>query len=310
MRNLSVLILVVVIVVVLALFLFSFQVRETEVAVVTRFREPVRTYVGEPGWKLKWPSPIERVYTFDARNRLYERTMEQTTTAEANPIIVTSYAIWRVGDPIKFLENVNGDYVQAERHLYSLLGNSQNTVVGRHSFSDFVNADPDQCKFDQIEQEMLEGVKDIARDKYGMEVVAVGIKQLAINESTTAKVFDRMKKDRQGRAETIRGQGRAEATKIESDAEAKRTELLAIVEAQAKAIRGQADAEAARHYEKLEQNADLAMFLRDLEALKKILQERSTIVLGTDVAPLRLLREMPDVSTTSSPKNDSASPSR
>ena len=298
MRNLSVLILVVAIAVMLSLFLFSFQVRETEVAVVTRFREPVRHYVDDPGWKLKWPSPIERVYTFDARSRLYERKMEQTTTAEANPIIVTSYVVWRVGDPVKFLENVNGDYAEAERHLYSLLGNTQNTVVGKHPFSDFVNTDPAQCKFEDIEQEMLDEIAGIARDKYGMDVVAVGIKQLAINESTTQKVFTRMQKDRQGRADTIRGQGQAEATKIESDAGAKRTELLAMVEAQAKAIRGQADAEAARYYEKLEQNAELAIFLRDLEALKKILQDRSTIVLGSDVAPLHLLKEMPDVSTS------------
>ena len=43
-------------------------------------------------------------------------------------------------------------------------------------------------------------------------------------------------------------EGSAEAMKIMTDAESKRTELLAVVEAQAKAIRGEGDAEAAKYY--------------------------------------------------------------
>ena len=103
MRNLSVIILVTVIAIVLMLFLFSFQVRETEVAVVTRFGNPVRTYVGDPGWKFKWPKPIEAVYPFDARAQIYERKMEETTTRGGEPIIVTTYVVWSVGDPEQFL---------------------------------------------------------------------------------------------------------------------------------------------------------------------------------------------------------------
>jgi len=312
MRNVSVVILVVVIAVVLPLLLFSFQVRETEVAVVTRFREPVRWFVDpdDKGWRFKWPSPIERVYKFDARHRLYERKMEQTTTAGSNPIIVTSYAVWRVADPVRFLENVQGDYVEAEKDLKSLLGSAQNTVVGKHPFSDFLYTDPSQCKFEQIEQEMLAEIAPVALEKYGIEVTVVGIKQLGIDEQTTAKVFERMRKDREGRAETIRGQGRAEAQKIQSEAEAMRTELLAMVEAQTKAIRGQADAEAARYYEALEKNAELAIFLRDLEALKKILKERSTIVLGSDTAPLHLFKGMPEIPVPTSPSGAAGGSSR
>ena len=37
------------------------------------------------------------------------------------------------------------------------------------------------------------------------------------------------------------------------------------------------------------------MFLRELDSLKKILKEKSTIVLGADTKPLELLKGIPDI---------------
>jgi len=291
MKNVSVLILLVVIGVVLGTFLFSFQVRETEKAVVTRFGKPVRT-ITEPGWEFKWPRPIEVVHKFDSRGQLFERKMEETTTRGGEPIIVTSYVIWSVGDPVQFLTAV-GTKTEAEKQLRNLLGNAQNTVVGKHYFSDFVNSDPEKIRFEPIENEMLTSIKGSALSSYGIEIRAAGIKQLAISGDVTQDVFARMKKDRERKTTTTLAEGDAEATKIRTDAEAKRKELLAMVEAEAKAIRGQGDAEAAKYYKLLEEDPELAMFLRDLESLKKILRDKATIVLGADVEPIRLLKSIP-----------------
>jgi regulator of protease activity HflC (stomatin/prohibitin superfamily) len=74
-----------------------------------------------------------------------------------------------------------------------------------------------------------------------------------------------------------------------------RSELLAVAESQAKAIRGAGDAEAAKYYQMLEADPQLAMFLRDVEALRKILKERSTIVLGVETEPIQLLKGLPDL---------------
>ena len=70
-------------------------------------------------------------------------------------------------------------------------------------------------------------------------------------------------------------------------------QLVAAAEARAKRIRGKGDAEAAKHYAKLDANPELAMLLRDLEALQKILESRTTFVTPTDVAPFNLLKGMP-----------------
>jgi membrane protease subunit HflC len=142
---------------------------------------------------------------------------------------------------------------------------------------------------------MFETLKVSVGNVYGVEIKAVGIKQLGISEKVTQDVFARMKADRNRRTEATLAEGKAEATKIKTDADSKKTELMAAAEARAKAIRGQGDAEAAKYYKLLEEDPQLAMFLRDVDALKKILKERSTVVLSAESQPFKLLKEMPDI---------------
>ena len=93
----------------------------------------------------------------------------------------------------------------------------------------------------------------------------------------------------------ILAEGTAEADKIKGDADRKVTELLAIVDAMAQVIRGSGDAEAAQYYEMLEAEPEFAMFLRDIKALREMLKENSTIVLGAKTEPVKLLDEVPDL---------------
>ena len=301
MKNFWVFLSVALVVVVLALFAVVFQVRQTETAIVMQFGEPVKS-ITSPGLYFKWPMPIQRVQTFDSRCRLYEGVLEETNTAGNEPIIVHSYVVWRIADPARYLVAVQ-DMRSAEEKLRSLLRNTQNSVIGRHYFSEFVNTNPELIKFEQIESEMLAEIAGHAMTQYGMEIQTVGIKRLMISEKVTEKVFERMKADRKRRTESILAAGNSEAEGIRSDALAKQKELLAVAESQAKAIRGAGDAEAAKYYQMLEADPELAMFLRDIEALKKILKERSTIVLGVETEPIHLLKELP----TLTPKETSDS---
>lgn len=294
MKNVSVLIFVILIAAVLVLYFVSFQVRETQKALVTTFGKPTRS-ISEPGWYWKWPAPIQTIHEFDARAHLYEGIMEETTTRGGEPIVVTSYVVWKVGDPQEFLEAVQ-DKGGAEEQLKSLLRDTQNSIIGQHYFSEFVNTNPDEIRFKDTEDDMYKTLKKRLADKtYGIDIKAVGIKQLGVSEEVTKDVFERMKADRKRKTEAILAAGNAEATKIKTDAESKRTELLAVAEAQAKAIRGEGDAEAAKYYKLLEADPDLAMFLRDIEALKKILKEKATVVLSAETEPTKLLREIPDL---------------
>ena len=292
MKNIAIPILVAIIFIVMIVYLVTFQVRETESAFVTRFGKPVRE-VTKPGLYCKWPTPIEQVHKFDSRMRVFEpATLAETTTREAISVIVNTYVVWRVAEPLKFLSAVR-TIGNAEEKLRSQISDTQNRVIGQHAFGEFVNSDPNKIHFDKIQEQMLADLKEPVRQNYGIEVKTVGIKQLKVSEDVTKKVFDRMKAERRRQtADTISG-GQAEAIRIRATANKQRDVLLAAAEGLAKKIRGQGDTEAAKYYRMLEEDRGLALFLRNLEALATILKERATIVIPADCQPFRLLREMP-----------------
>jgi membrane protease subunit HflC len=293
MKNVAITVFIVLLIAVLGLYLVSYQVRETESALVTRFGRAVNE-ITEPGWYFKWPAPIERVHKFDSRLQVFEADLGETTTKGAMPIIVNTYVVWRIARPLEFFNSV-GTVKEAEDKLHSQLSDTQNSVVGQYAFSEFVNSEPQKIKIEEIEQQMLANLRGAVIDDYGIEIKTLGIKQLKVSEDVSKDVFERMRAERTRRTFATIAQGQAEATRLKTDADSKKTELLAAAEARAKAIRGKGDAEAAKYYKLLDEDPELAMFLRNLEALKKILKERSTVVISADTEPFELLRKMPDI---------------
>jgi len=293
MKNIAVTILVAAVIIIVALMFVCFQVRQTEFALVTRFGKPVRQFV-EPGFHFRWPVPIEQVLKFDARMRTFEAEIGETTTKGAVPIIVNTYVVWRINDPLKFF-NAVGTIDQAKSKLRSQINDTQNKITGLHEFGEFVNSDPEKIRFEQIQQQMLEDINEPALNNYGIKIVAVGIKQLKISEDTTEDVFDRMRAERQRKSSALQAQGQAEALRITSEANARKTEILAAADAQAKTIRGAGAAEAAKYLEMLKDDPQFGIYLQDLEALEEILKERSTIVISADAEPFKLLKEIPDL---------------
>jgi membrane protease subunit HflC len=272
------------------------QVSETESALVMTFRKPTRE-ITDPGLYFKWPAPIERVSKFDSRMRVFEADLGETTTKGAVPIIVNTYVVWKISEPLQFFNTNNrGSVEEAKSKLRSQINDTQNRVIGLHEFSEFVNSDPSRIKFGQIEGEMLTDLQEAISDaNYGIEIRALGIKQLKISKDVSEDVFKRMRAERNRKTEAIVAQGTSAAMRIRTDADSKKTELLAAAEARAKAIRGQGDAEAAKYYEMLRENPELAMFLRNTEALKETLKEKTTLVIEPDVEPFTLFRKRPDI---------------
>ncbi len=293
MKSISIPLFLLVLLVVVALVSAAFQVRETELALVTTFGKPTRQ-INEPGLYFKWPPPVEWVQKFDSRLRVLEAELGETTTKGAVPVIVNTFVVWRIAEPLVFF-NAVGNVTEAEAKLRSQISDTQNKVIGRHFFSEFVNSDPEKIKLEQIEAEMLTELQAAVKDIYGIEIKAAGIKQLKVSEDVSKDVFERMKKERERQTEATIAEGTAAARKITTDADSMQTELLAAADARAKAIRAQGDAEAAGYYKMLEEDPQLAMFLRDIEALKKILENRSTLVIGADSEPFKMLKEMPKI---------------
>ncbi|MBI2193885.1 MAG: protease modulator HflC [Armatimonadetes bacterium] len=276
----------------LLLYLLTFTVRENEFAVVSTFRKPAPA-IDRPGlyWKLPWP--IQDVARFDRSIQILDGTFEETYTTDGKNIILMAYVAWRIQDPLLFRAKTGGEAAQAEALLKNLVQSYKNGVLGQHPLKHLVSTEPKDIQFEAMEREILEPVQREAIGS-GIEVLQIGIKRLALPESTTATVFEKMRAERLAVAESYRLEGETQANRIRAEARRQAEDILNEAKASAMALRAKADAEAAPHYRALQEEPALAQFLQELQSLKTITAEGDvTFVLTTDMPPFSLLEQGP-----------------
>jgi len=293
-RNFLTLIIGAVLVVIFALLLFVFQVRQSEVAVVTTFGRPVANLT-EPGAYFKWPWPVQNVYKFDQRVQNFEDKFSQTYTKDNNTPLVSIYVGWKINDAAAFFRKIPGASLPAARQLLeNILRNAKNEVIGNHPLSEFVNANPDDLKFETIEGEIEAAVKtQLSTNNYGIEIEFLGIKKLGLPDSVVQTVFQRMTAERQVLISKLQYDGEAKATEIKSAADLRATETVNNAVAVATRIRAEGEAEAAQTLPVFEQNPELANFLQRVDALKQSLNSRATLIFDERTPPFYLFRSLP-----------------
>ncbi len=290
-------------VVVAAIFivvLVTFQVDETDYAAVYTFGSPemAETESGErqvkvydAGLHLKWPYPVDRVRRHDKRLQSYELERgqyEQIQTADDYEVIVKTYVLWKVGRPGLFFKAVETTE-EAEDDIDDLVRNSRNLTVSQYKLSELINTEQEKLKIEKIEEEILADVQDVALNEYGIEIRDIGFKHVGFPKKVSKAVFARMRAERQRMSEQYIAQGESEARQIRAKADLEAKNIIAKAETKATDIRAEADKKAAESYEVFKKHPQLAQFLRKLDALRKTLKRRTTLVVNTQTPPYDLL---------------------
>jgi len=288
-RNLITILTAAVLVVIFVLLLFTFQVRQSQVAVVTTFGR-ITGPPCNPGLHLRWPWPIQQVYKFDQRIQTFTDKFSENLTQDNINLIVSVYVGWRISNATNFLNSFpNGSIEVAQSQLQSILTSAKSAMVGSNTLSEFVNADPKQLKFDQIQNEIEQMVQsELQTNNYGIQVEFLGIAKLGLPESVTEAVFARMKSERQVLISQAQNEGKAEAIKIRANADRQANETLANAEAQAKQIEGQGVAEAAKTLPIFQENPELAVFMLKIQAIKDSLNKGTIMIFDQHRPPFDL----------------------
>jgi modulator of FtsH protease HflC len=292
-RNLITFIVGALLVVILLLLLFAFQVRYGQVAVVTTFGKPVRN-ITEPGLYFKLPWPVQRVVKFDGRIQNFQDKFQETLTHDNNDLILTVYAGWKISDASQFYPKFVGSVAYAQTQLEGMLRNAQNAVVSSNNLSAFVNPDPSQLHFDQMEQQIQDMVQSqLNANQYGIELEFLGFKKIELPAGVTQSVFDRMKEERQVLINREQYDGVRIASDIKSAADRQAAVTIASANETAKQIQGEGEAVAAKVLPILEQNPGLANYLLKLDALQQSLDRQTTMIFDERMAPFDLLTGVP-----------------
>ncbi len=295
-----------------ALFLvyaFRFQVRFNEVAV--RIRSGAATeVVRDPGVYFRWPPPIERVETFDARLKTTDLPESETKTLDGKNIIVGLFALWKIEDPQKFSVRAVSER-EAEDKMRARINQARAAAIGQMALNSFVGLDREQVNqnFDNLLKTIADEAAPGLLNDFGIKLVSVGVRRLSLPEQVTQEVFNSMKAQREAIAAAYRQEGLSRQAAITARAEAAARSILAFAESKAKQIEAEGQRAAARIINEIPpEYREFYIWLRRMEALKASLQERSTIFLdaatdlmGDFVRPPDVNRRLPQAADLQPP---------
>lgn len=292
----------------------AFIVDETEQVVITRFGEPVRKPIIEPG--LHWKIPfIEIVHKFDKRVLEWDGDPSQVPTRDKKFIWVDLTGRWRIKEPLTFLRTMHNEQ-NAVTRLDDIMEGITRNFITRHNLVGVVRNTNDILELKNIAQEdaleegisgkadyatIREGRNEITRQilesargvvaEYGIELIDLRIKRINYVKSVQEKVFDRMISERKRAAEQLRSEGQGVRAEVEGQKEKELKRITSEAYRTAQTIKGKADAESTKTYgDAYSKDPEFYAFTETLKIYPETLKD-SQVILTTDSDFLQYLKE-------------------
>ena len=268
-----------VIVVILAMLSFSglFVVPEGQKAIVLEFSKVKKDsednpVVYEPGLQFKMPF-ISQVRKLDSRIQTLDGSPDRFVTSEKKDLIVDSYVKWRIKDFSKFYLRARGDKQYAETLLKQKVNNGLRTNFGSRTIREIVSGERSA-----LMEEALSQASESAAE-LGIEVLDVRVKKINLPTEVSNSIFQRMRAERSAVAKEHRSEGMEKAEEIRADVDRRVTVMLADAERNARSVRGEGDALAAKIYaDAYNKDAEFYSFLRSLDAYKATFKNKEDVM--------------------------------
>ncbi|MCY4564496.1 MAG: protease modulator HflC [Gammaproteobacteria bacterium] len=271
--NLRNFVLVVIGVVAVLLLLQSvYIVQETERAILLRFGAVSRADVS-PGLHFKLPI-AEDVKKFDARVLTLDSSPETYYTLEKKPLIVDSFAKWRIIDVQNYYTASSGDESRANRVLQERVNEGLRNAMSRRDMHEVISGERDQ-----LMQELTADLNRVMKEAVGVEVIDVRVKRIDLPTEVSTSVYDRMNSEREIEARQYRAQGQELALGIRADAERQTVVIEAEAYREAELIRGDGDALSTSIYANaFNKDPEFYEFTRSMNAYANVFDDKSDML--------------------------------
>ncbi|MGA0839851.1 MAG: protease modulator HflC [Pseudomonadales bacterium] len=249
-----------------------YTVHQTERAILLRFGAVSQADV-PAGLHFKLPI-AETVRRADGRVLTLDSQSETYFTQEKKPLIVDSFAKWRIMDVQRFYEATGFDESVGNRILQERINEGLRNQISRRDMHEVVSGQRDQLMIDLRDQ-----LNRVMGQAAGIEVVDVRVKRIDLPAEVSASVFERMNSERQIEARQYRATGRELAAGIRADAERQKVVIEAEAYRQAEQVRGDGDARAASIYASaFSKDPEFYSFYRSLNAYTNVFTDRSDVL--------------------------------
>jgi len=261
-----------------------FIVDETQQVVILQLGKPVKT-VTEPGFNVKLPFPFQEKIVFDDRLLEYDSPPEAILSKDKKSLIVDNYVRWKIVDPLQFLKTVQA-IPTAKSRMDDIVYSELRRELGTHDMVEIIT---------QNREEIMDVVTKASNEatlSYGISVIDVRIRRVDLPAENEESIYARMEAERKRQANKFRSEGSEEAQKIRAATDRDKTIILADAYKEAERIRGEGDAKAVQVYARsYSSDPKFYEFVRTLDAYKKVVDDKTTLVLPSDSKLFKLLIE-------------------
>ena len=279
-----------VLVVVVVYFGFVCIIREGNAAIILRFGAPRQT-ITEAGPYFKLPWPFETVVTYDNREQYLESNNLETTTMDKKNIILKSYAIWQIDDPLAYHNSV-GSNGTVDSYIKNQIFSATNSIMGMYNLSDLISSNNENLKTSEIQNKIFDLVKENCEVNYGIKILDVSILRVSYPETNLQSIFANISAERQGVIEAILADANAQASNITSSADAEAAKIIAEGEKEAAEIRANTERDVAKIYAEAQAaNIELFKFLKELDTIVNSVNENSVLIVDSNAYPFNILLE-------------------
>lgn len=259
-----------------------FIVDEIEQVVILQFGKPVRI-ITEPGLHMKVPFPIQEKNVFDNRLLEYDSPPEEILSKDKKSLIVDNYVRWKIVDPLQFLKTVQAIPTALSR-MDDIVYSELRRELGTHDMVEIITENREEL------MEKVTVASNLSTRDYGIEVVDVRIRRVDLPSQNEESIYARMDAERKRQANKFRSEGEEEAQKIRATTDRDKTIILADAYKQAERIRGEGDAKAVEVYaDAYSADPKFYEFVRTLDAYKKIINDKTMLVIPSDSRLFKLL---------------------
>ena len=265
-----------------------YVIQESHRGVLTHFGK-IALPVREPGLHFKFPRPVSNIYKVDRRTHVLGDLSQELITEDQKNVHVDGRMLYRVVDPVRYVEAIRTDVNAAER-LRDLYFSASGIVISNKARDAFVSLGLEREDLHLAAGDIRDRIRETALDEYGIEVFDVGLVEYTLPVENRPSVIQRMISERARIAARYRSEGEEQAITIEALAINEHEKIMAQAHADATEILGEAEAEAMTLLaEAYREDPEFYKFIRALDSYDSIIDQKTTLMLPADNELFRYL---------------------
>lgn len=253
-----------------------------EYKVIKQFGKIVRVEENDGssyGLSFKLPF-VQSQTTISSKIILSDLPASDVMTSDKKSMISDCFVLWKIEDPVKFIQKLSGSQQNAESRISSNVYNALKNVISSLTQEEVISGRDGELA------DILTEKLGTNLESYGIKVMKIETKMLDLPDENKDAVYNRMISERNNIAASYTAQGNQQAQEIKNDTDEQVTVLLAKAEKEAATLIAEGEAQYMKILSKAyndESKAEFYTFVRQLDAVKATLANgENTIVLDKD----------------------------